>query len=95
MDNDYYIITSEMPGWLRQGLASGGIPREFILSDLTREQRKCLIIYESIVGLVEKGLMEVKYNPKTDDAPHFRLTKKGLKVNTKLLEKATKKYKYL
>jgi len=69
-----YILSYRLPAWMRQTLANAGIPHMFILEELTREQTSIFNTVCILKELVDKGLLEVHYDPKKDKEPHFSRT---------------------
>jgi hypothetical protein len=78
------FLPSKMPVWARTMLANVGIEPELKESDLTEEQLTEIQVVTAYINLYYKGLINVSYNPETDDAPEFSLTKAGVREAKKI-----------
>ena len=92
MTSGIFVISSDMPAWMRAYLASEGIPCEFKLEELSESQKSALDFALRLAELEEKGLVKIIFDPKKHKCPYVCLTDKGTKVAEKLVEK-NKRYK--
>jgi len=77
-----YRITNEMPAWMRQILACEGIDREFKIHELTPDQRHIIDFACHLEEMQKHGLIEIIFDPKTNQQPLIAPTERGLKEYT-------------
>ncbi len=72
------VTTDSMPTWMWKTLESFGIKGSFKIKNLTKPQMEIFEILGAITEMQNQGLVEVTYDPKTQE-PIFQLTKKAKK----------------
>ena len=80
-----YTLTDQVPEWMQKTFALGGIGRSFTLKNLTDEQKDLFEVACGVTDLQNEGLIEIKYDPKTEDEPILSLTEKGRQNANKIL----------
>ena len=71
-----------MPAWMRQILALEGIDREFKIQELTTDQRHIINFAHHLKQMQNHGLIEITFDPKTNQEPLIAPTEKGLREYT-------------
>jgi len=81
---EVYYFTGKVPPWMQWMILEFGMPEEFIIEELTEEQKKFIQFLAALDKLKKWGLIEISFENE-DIGPMISLTSKG-RAFLKMLE---------